>query len=85
MARRMCAGSITSEPSSFASSMPPCRNFFAAGVKGISVETTPLPRPSTSSTVFRRVLMSTPSFFITCADTPVLSDATPTSSISVLT
>mmetsp|Transcript_96734 Transcript_96734/g.312358 ORF Transcript_96734/g.312358 Transcript_96734/m.312358 type:complete len:320 (+) Transcript_96734:2463-3422(+) len=84
-ARRMCAGSITSEFSCFASSMPLARKRLAAGVNGISLERTPFPRPSTSSTVRRASFTVTPNFFITFAEMPVFSAMTPTKSISVLT
>mmetsp|Transcript_1976 Transcript_1976/g.5991 ORF Transcript_1976/g.5991 Transcript_1976/m.5991 type:complete len:216 (-) Transcript_1976:176-823(-) len=84
-ARRMCAVSIAFEFKRRASSTPSESTRFAAGVKGISTETMPLPRPTISSTVFRVSFSLTPSFLSTTAAAPELSATTPTSSISVPT
>mmetsp|Transcript_19403 Transcript_19403/g.41342 ORF Transcript_19403/g.41342 Transcript_19403/m.41342 type:complete len:305 (-) Transcript_19403:756-1670(-) len=84
-ARRMCAVSMLLELRRRASSTPSESTRFAAGVKGISTETMPLPRPTISSTVFRVSLRVTPSFRSTFAAAPELSATTPTRSISVPT
>jgi len=67
------------------SSTPSESTRLAAGVKGISTETMPLPRPTVSSTNFRVSFNVTPNFLRTLAATPELSETTPTSNISVPT
>mmetsp|Transcript_4000 Transcript_4000/g.11702 ORF Transcript_4000/g.11702 Transcript_4000/m.11702 type:complete len:204 (+) Transcript_4000:173-784(+) len=84
-ASRMCSVSMPLAFTSFASSTPSFSTRFAAGVKGISTETFPEPRPIISSTALRRSLSVTPSFFKTFAARPVFSAMTPTRSISVPT
>mmetsp|Transcript_87426 Transcript_87426/g.189377 ORF Transcript_87426/g.189377 Transcript_87426/m.189377 type:complete len:374 (-) Transcript_87426:640-1761(-) len=84
-ASRMWAVSMAFEFKRRASSTPSESTRFAAGVKGISTETMPLPRPTISSTVLRVSLRLTPTFLRTFADAPELSATTPTSSISVPT
>mmetsp|Transcript_14905 Transcript_14905/g.39610 ORF Transcript_14905/g.39610 Transcript_14905/m.39610 type:complete len:372 (+) Transcript_14905:131-1246(+) len=85
MARRMWAGSMTSVFSALASSMPLARNFLAAGEKGISVGTCPLPFPMTSSSDFLASRTLTPILRSTLPETPEFSAMTPTSSISLVT
>mmetsp|Transcript_22299 Transcript_22299/g.69940 ORF Transcript_22299/g.69940 Transcript_22299/m.69940 type:complete len:216 (-) Transcript_22299:251-898(-) len=84
-ARRMWAVSIAFEFKRRDSSTPSESTRLAAGVKGISTETMPLPRPTVSSTNFRVSFNVTPNFLRTLAATPELSETTPTSNISVPT
>mmetsp|Transcript_139455 Transcript_139455/g.353660 ORF Transcript_139455/g.353660 Transcript_139455/m.353660 type:complete len:216 (-) Transcript_139455:417-1064(-) len=82
---KMCAGSIALEFSVRASFTASESTRLAAGVKGISTDTMPLPRPTISSTVLRVSFKVTPNFLRTFAAAPELSDTTPTNNISVPT
>mmetsp|Transcript_87437 Transcript_87437/g.189421 ORF Transcript_87437/g.189421 Transcript_87437/m.189421 type:complete len:273 (+) Transcript_87437:2-820(+) len=84
-ARRMWAGSMTFMSVFSASLTLAARYFLAAGEKGISAGTCPLPLPTISSTALRAAAMSTLFFFITWPETPDDSAMTPTRSSSLVT
>mmetsp|Transcript_6688 Transcript_6688/g.18734 ORF Transcript_6688/g.18734 Transcript_6688/m.18734 type:complete len:363 (+) Transcript_6688:457-1545(+) len=84
-ARSMWAVSIAFEFRRRASSTAAASTRFAAGVKGISTGTTPLPRPTISSTTRRVSFRWAPNFFSARAAAPELPAATPARSISVPT
>mmetsp|Transcript_114188 Transcript_114188/g.158453 ORF Transcript_114188/g.158453 Transcript_114188/m.158453 type:complete len:331 (+) Transcript_114188:177-1169(+) len=85
MARRMCAGSMVFALIFSASLILVARYFFAAGEKGISEGTWPLPLPMMLSRDLRASRTVTLYLRITLPATPEFSAMTPTRSISVVT